>query len=222
VITVGVLGSLQPREGAHVRLVPMALSHVDALAAAAMADRSTFGLAPIPRDREATLRYVERALADQEANRCVPFVAEVGGAIVGSYRLMSLEWWTWPEGPIHVADEPRVVGRDPPDVAEIGHVWLSTAAQGKAVNAAALILLMQQAFDVWRVHRLIWKTDARNERSRNVMVRLGAGLEGIMRSHSPAADGGIRDVALYSIAPSEWPEVRRQLEAVVSGPSKGS
>jgi N-acetyltransferase len=212
VITLPVLES----GAAKLRLVPMALSHVDALAAAATADRSTFGLAPIPRDRDSTQRYVERALADQEANRCVPFVAEVSGKIVGSYRLMSLEWWTWPEGPINVPGEPRVVGRDPPDVAEIGHVWLSTAAQRKAVNAAALILLMQQAFDVWRVHRLIWKTDARNERSRNVMVRLGIGLEGIMRAHTPSADGGIRDVALYSIIPAEWPAVRAKLEAVVA------
>jgi N-acetyltransferase len=209
VIAVGPLG-----HGA-VRLVPMALEHVEALAEAAMGDRSTFAFAPVPRDRAETARYVERALADQEANRAVPFVVLHAGKVVGAYRLMSLEWWSWPDGPVLVSGEPRVVERDPPDVAEIGHAWLTPATQRTAVNTTACSLLMHHAFEAWRVHRLVLKTDARNTRSRDAITRLGGKLEGILRSHLPAADGIVRDTAMFSILPAEWPEVRARLEAVL-------
>jgi len=190
---------------------------VDALTAAATSDRSTFDLAPVPRDRAEMLRYVERALADQAGDRQVPFVVEHGGKIVGSYRLMSLEWWSWPDGPIHVAGEPRVPP-GPPDVAEIGHAWLVPSEQRTVVNTTACWLLMKHTFEVWRLHRLILKTDARNTRSRNAITRLGGKLEGILRSHSPAADGIIRDVAMFSMLSSEWGEARIRLESVLATP----
>lgn len=212
------VGTLELKSGPPVRLVPLSLDHLDALTAIATADRSTFDLAPVPRNREEMVRYLERALADQEGSRNVPFVVEHAGTIVGMYRLMSLEWWSWPDGPIHVAGEPRTPGKDPPDVAEIGHAWLAKSAQRTVVNSAACFLLMCHAFEVWRLHRLILKTDARNTRSRNAITRLGGKLEGILRSHSPAADGIIRDVAMFSMLPSEWGPARIVLEAVLATP----
>lgn len=205
-----------PLASEHVRLLPLALEHVEALTAAATLDRSTFELAPVPRDRAAMLRYVEAALADQAARRSVPFVVERAGSLVGAYRLMSLEWWSWPEGTIHVAGEPRVAASDPPDVAEIGHAWLTPAAQRTEVNTAACHLLMRHAFEVWRVHRLVLKTDARNSRSRSAIARLGGRFEGILRAHAPAADGVVRDTALFAIVPAEWPDLRLRLESTLS------
>lgn len=204
------------RTGARVCLLPMALEHVDALTEAATSDRSTYDLAPVPRDRGEMLRYVQRALAEHVALRSVPFVVEHGGKLVGSYRLMSLEWWSWPEGPIHVKGEPRVAPNDFPDVAEIGHAWLTPTAQRTAVNTAACQLLMRVAFETWNVHRLVLKTDARNTRSRNAITRLGGKLEGILRAHSPAADGIVRDTALFSILQAQWPEVRMRLESALA------
>jgi N-acetyltransferase len=61
------------------------------------------------------------------------------------------------------------------------------------------------------VHRVQLKTDARNFRSRHAIERLGAAFEGVLRSHMPASDGGIRDSAMYAIAAAEWPRVREQL-----------
>lgn len=202
--------------GQHVRLVPMALAHVDALTEAATADRSTFDLAPVPRDRAEMLAYVERALEEQESSRSVPFVAVHADAVVGSYRLMSLEWWRWPDGPIRVAGEPRSPDGDPPDVAEIGHAWLRPAAQRTEVNTAACHLLMRHAFERWSTHRLVLKTDARNERSRNAITRLGGRFEGILRSHLPAADGVVRNTALFSVVAAEWPDVRLRLESALA------
>ena len=208
-------------ENRHARLEPLSLDHVEALVRAATADRTTFDLAPVPRDRAEMVGYVERALADERAGRALPFatIAPATGDVVGSIRLMSLEWWTWPAGPIRVAGEPRrAEAGDPPDVAEIGHAWLAPAVQRTAINTAACVLLMAHAFDTWRVHRLVLKTDERNRRSRAAIERLGGRFEGILRSHLPAADGIVRNTAMFSVLAAEWPGVRARLGSFLERP----
>jgi RimJ/RimL family protein N-acetyltransferase len=68
--------------------------------------------------------------------------------------------------------------------------------------------MLTQAFERWRVHRVSLMTDARNTRSRNAILRLGARFDGVLRAARMAADGGIRDTAAYSILAQEWPEVK--------------
>jgi RimJ/RimL family protein N-acetyltransferase len=210
-----------PLENAHVRLEPLMTGHVDALTAAATADRRTFDLAPVPRDRAEMVGYVEAALADEQANRALPYaiVDKARGRVVGSIRLMSLEWWTWRPGPIQVAGEPRrAEAGDPPDVAELGHGWLEPASQRTAVFTATSLLLLGYAFDDWRVHRLVLKTDERNARSRAAIERLGGRFEGILRAHLPAADGVLRNTATYALLPHEWPATRKRLEGALGSP----
>lgn len=208
----------------HVTLEPLRRDHVDVLHEAANDDRSTFGLAPVPERREDMVAYVEAAVTAAEAGLEVPYVVHRRDpeAVVGSIRLMSLEWWTWPAGPIAVAGEPRNEGADPPDAAEIGHAWLTPAAQRTAVNTSACRLLMGHAFERWRVHRLVLKTDARNDRSRAAITRLGGHFEGILRAHKPAADGRVRDTAMYSILPPEWPAIRDRLDGWLAERGEGS
>ncbi|HEV3031041.1 MAG TPA: GNAT family protein [Polyangia bacterium] len=208
------------------RLEPLSLDHVDALVAAATTDRSTFELAPVPRDRDEMVAYVAAALADEQAGRALPYVvvppsgSHTGaGHVLGSIRFMSLEWWTWPPGPISVAGEPRRADAgDPPDVAEIGHAWLAPSAQRTGVFTASALHLLAHAFDTWRVHRLVLKTDVRNARSRAAIERLGGRLEGVLRAHLPAADGRVRDTAMFSIVRDEWAGVRKRLESALGGP----
>jgi RimJ/RimL family protein N-acetyltransferase len=212
-------------ESRFVRLEPLASEHTEALVRAATRDRATFALAPVPRDREEMTAYIAAALDDEAAGRALAFAvvrpAAAGhpGQVVGSIRLMSLEWWTWPAGPISAPGEPRrpAVG-DPPDVAEIGHAWLEPSAQRTAVFTATALLLATHAFETWRVHRLVLKTDARNARSRAAIERLGGRFEGILRSHLPAADGIVRDTAMFSIVRDEWAGVRIRLESALGGP----
>ena len=211
-------------ENAWVRLEPLAREHVYDLLAAA-ADRRTFGLSPVPRDADEARAYIERALADADARRAVPFAIRRrdGGAIVGSTRFMTLEWWSWPPGPIHVTGEPRRADAgDPPDAVEIGHTWLAASAQRTEVNTAAKLLLMTHAFEVWRVHRLTLKTDARNERSRAAIVRVGGHFEGVLRAYQPAADGIVRDTAMFSVIQAEWPAVKKRLEAALLNRQNGA
>jgi RimJ/RimL family protein N-acetyltransferase len=77
-------------------------------------------------------------------------------------------------------------------------------------------LMLTHAFEVWRVHSVCLHTDARNQRSRDAIQRIGGTFEGILRAHRLATDGGPRDSARFSITAAEWPAVRRHLEELVA------
>lgn len=76
--------------------------------------------------------------------------------------------------------------------------------------------MLAHAFEVFGVRRVTLKTDARNLRSRKAIERLGAHFEGILRTHRPAADGGIRDSAMFSILAEEWPAVKARLQGFLA------
>jgi RimJ/RimL family protein N-acetyltransferase len=196
--------------GGVVTLRPMAIDDVDALAAAAAEDRSTYGFTPVPAGATAMSEYVEGVLADERAGWALPFVTTLtaDGRVVGSTRFLDLDDW---RGERRVGGAPvGAVGT--PRTAEIGGTWLAASVQRTAVNTEAKLLMLRHAFDTWDVERITFKTDARNARSRVAIERLGAHFEGIRRAHVRASDGGVRDSAYYSIVRDEWPGVRAALE----------
>lgn len=197
-----------PLEGTLVRLEPLRLDHVDALHAAASEARDSYAVTTVPRDAAGMRAYVEFAVAEAERGRAVPFVTldKRSGRVVGSTRFANLEWWSWASQP----PPPLPVG---PDALEIGWTWLAASAQHTGVNTEAKLLMLDLAFGGWRVRRVTLKTDARNARSRAAMTRIGATFEGTLRAHMPAADGGVRDSAMFSFVASEWPEKRAALAA---------
>ncbi len=203
-------------QGHLVRLELMHPDHIDGLLRAATDDRSTYDFTYVPRDHDAVVRYVTLACSDYAAGHAVPFSTfaydpAIGAErIVGSTRLRELEYWragVWPPRPSHVNPDGR------PDAAEIGSTWLSPAVQRTGVNIEAKLLMLTHAFEHWDVHRVGLKTDVRNTRSRAAISALGAQFEGIRRAHFPAADGGVRDSALFSIVRAEWPQAKANLEA---------
>jgi RimJ/RimL family protein N-acetyltransferase len=151
--------------------------------------------------------WIETALAEQQRGESLPFaVIELSSnVVVGTTRFMTIEWWKWPGPP----PEPVPVG---PDVLEIGSTWYAERVQRTSVNTDAKLLLCTHAFEALRVRRVSWKTDARNARSRNAILRLGAKFDGILRAHRVGADGLVRDSAFYSMLASEWPAAKRALE----------
>jgi RimJ/RimL family protein N-acetyltransferase len=108
--------------------------------------------------------------------------------------------------------------RSTPAEVEIGGTWLSADAQRTPLNTEAKFLLLQQAFEQWKVFRVAIMTDALNARSRAAIERLGATFEGIVRKHRPntgtlTEPGQPRNTAAYSIIDDEWPTVRDRLNA---------
>ena len=195
-------------EGRYVRLEPLTRAHVKPLfAAATSGSRESFGYTSVAATEEAMTRWVEEALTAHAGARALPFavVMRAIDRVVGSTRFGNIEFWTWPPG------SPNQRGEDVPDVVEIGWTWYAPDAQRTGVNTEAKLLMLTHAFETWRVHCVRLKTDARNERSRQAILRVGARLDGILRGHTVAADGTVRDSAFYSILDVEWPEVKEGL-----------
>jgi RimJ/RimL family protein N-acetyltransferase len=96
-------------------------------------------------------------------------------------------------------------------VASIGYTWLEPSAQRSPVNTEAKLLMMTHAFEQWEARAVRIQTDARNLRSRRAIERLGCTLDGVIRADRPAADGGVRDTAVFSMLDREWPVHRQRL-----------
>jgi N-acetyltransferase len=198
--------------GKHVRLEPLGFGHAEALLRAADESRATYTFTFVPSTLPAMRAFIELALSEEDRGESLPFaVLDATGTVIGTTRYMTIEWWSWPGPP----PEPVPAG---PDVLEIGSTWYAERAQRTGVNTAAKLLLCTHAFETLRVRRVLWKTDARNERSRAAILRLGARFDGILRAQLVAADGTVRDSAYYSMIASEWPEAKQALEARLARP----
>ena len=188
--------------GRHVRLEPLAVDHLEGLAAAAGEDDATYGYTTVPRTRDAMQAHIEALLAERDAGQVVPFaqVRAHDGRPVGMTRYLTIR---------------RAADATVPFAVEIGGTWLAASAQRSGINREAKLLLLGHAFDRWGVVRVDFKTDARNERSRTAIEGLGATFEGVLRnwqpSHVPGEEGRMRDSAIYSIIASEWPRARERL-----------
>jgi RimJ/RimL family protein N-acetyltransferase len=78
--------------------------------------------------------------------------------------------------------------------------------------------MLTYAFETWGVLRVCLHTDARNERSRAAIERVGGKFEGILRAHRMAADFIARDSARFSIVAAEWPDVKQRLRQLLDPP----
>jgi RimJ/RimL family protein N-acetyltransferase len=87
---------------------------------------------------------------------------------------------------------------------EIGGTWLATPFQKSGINRQCKHLLINHAFDVLKMNRVVLQTDELNTRSRHAIEKLGSKFEGILRHDKVVWDGRIRSSALYSILKNEW------------------
>ena len=186
--------------GDVVRLEPLTPGHVPGLRRAAEgAGPNAFAAVPTPDEVE---DYVARSLARRDAGAYAPFaqIEAATGRVVGHTAYLTPRWM----------DGGRLFA------VEIGSTWLHPAARGTAVNPAAKLLLMTQAFESWGVDRVDIKTDARNEAARGAIAATGATFEAVLRawqpSLAPGEEGLVRDTAMFSVTPPEWPRVRARLK----------
>jgi RimJ/RimL family protein N-acetyltransferase len=194
-------------KGRYAQLVPLAPEHAAPLLRVADEARATFALQTVASDLRGMEAFVAKALEEEARGESLPFaVLDASGAVVGTTRFMTIEWWTWPGDP----PPPVPVG---PDVLEIGWTWYAERVQRTGVNTECKLLLCTHAFEALRVRRVSWKTDARNTRSRAAISRLGAQFDGVLRAHKVGADGTVRDSAYFSMLPSEWPAAKARLRA---------
>jgi N-acetyltransferase len=189
-------------EGRFVRLEPLALTHVDPLAAVGLDPDLWKWTTTSLRTPDEMREYVQSAVDDRAAGRALPFatIERATGTTIGCTRFAN----------ISVSDK-RV---------EIGWTWVAGPWQRTPVNTEAKLLMLRHAFESLGCIRVELKTDRLNERSRNAIKRVGGVEEGILRQHMITATGRLRDTVYYSILDREWPAVRDRLEArLASGPA---
>ena len=190
---------IQPRpatlERHGVRLEPLSLEHEKGLIEAAR-DGKLWELfyTSVP-EPEKVGAYIDTALQGQKDGHMLPWaVIELkSGAVIGATRYHDI---------IPAAD--RV---------EIGYTWYAARFQRSHVNTTCKLLLFEFAFEKVGCKVVGLRTDNFNFRSQRAIEALGAKKDGVIRHHWPRRDGTVRDTVLYSILASEWPDVRRHLEA---------
>lgn len=184
-------------DGTHVRLEPLEERHRAAIRPAAQHPEifavTTSALGPL------YAPYIDHALARTAAGHELAFAVyhKTLGRFVGMTRYLAIE-------PAH-----RKL--------EIGSTWYEPAVWAGPVNPECKYLLMRHAFETLKFHRVEFKTDRRNARSRAAILKLGAKQEGILRKHMVVADGYVRDSVYFSVIDEEWPAVKAGLEKRLHG-----
>jgi RimJ/RimL family protein N-acetyltransferase len=203
--------------GLRVRLEPLQLVHVPGLAAASAADPELYRFTKAPLGEAAARQYVAAAQEARAKGSAAPFavIRLDDENVIGSSRLWDLQRWDWPRS------HPRH-GHDGPDTCEIGHTWLTSSAIRTGANTEMKRLMLTLAFETWDVMSVCFHTDARNERSRRALARIGARYEGTLRSHRLGADGRPRDSARFAITSEDWPAVRAHLDELSQDRSPAS
>ncbi len=184
--------------GRHVRLEPMTEAHISGLAAVGVGQKFWDFMVYGRMDSEDDMRqWVMEILSRAKNGTDLPFAAIhlASGRVAGATRYMNIM--------------PKDRGL------EVGGTWYGTEFQRTPVNTECKYLLFTHAFETLKCIRLQLKTDLHNERSQKAIERIGAKKEGVLRHHMILPDGRYRDSVYYSILDSEWPEVKRKLEAML-------
>ena len=94
---------------------------------------------------------------------------------------------------------------------EIGTTFYAKNYWRSFVNSECKLLLLTDAFENQKLHRVTLKTDGQNERSKSAIARIGATYEGALRENMQRPDGSWRDTAYFSIIENQWPEIKDRL-----------
>lgn len=142
---------------------------------------------------EAMLAEIDRRLALQANGRMLPFaVIDAAGICAGMTTYMNID-----------AEYKRV---------EIGSTWYAKRVQRTPLNTECKLMLMTHAFETLNCIAVEYRTGFFNHQSRRAIERLGAKLDGILRSHQRYSNGALRDTCVYSIIATEWPAARTHLK----------
>ena len=185
-------------QGRHVRLVPLAAAHHDELVESVRdGELWNHWYTAIP-NPEGMAAEIERRLKLQSQGSMCPFavIEPASGKAVGMSTYMNID-----------AANRRV---------EIGSTWYRQSVQRTALNTEAKRLLLAHAFEQLNCIAVEFRTHFFNHQSRRAIERLGAKLDGVLRSHQinphPLARDALRDTCVYSIIVSEWSNVRAHLD----------
>lgn len=180
-------------QGTYVRIEPLAEDHLgDLLAASADGELWKLWYTSVP-DPQSMRGWIAAALEQRRDAGAMPFVIRrlADAKIVGATRYFNI-----------AATNRRL---------EIGHTFYCGSVQRTAINTETKLLLLTQAFEKLDCLGVEFRTHFMNHASRRAIERIGAKLDGVLRSHQVMPDGSLRDTCVYSVIAHEWPAVRNNL-----------
>ena len=189
-------------QGQHARLEPLRLDHANALSEAVQDGelwKLWYTAIPTP---AAMLGEVQRRLDLQASGSMLPFAV----IHLPDERMAGMTTY------MHIDSANRRL--------EIGSTWYRQSLQRTALNTECKRMLLGYAFEQLDCIAVEFRTHWHNNASRRGIERLGAKLDGVLRSHQIAANGSLRDTCVYSILASEWPAVRANLDHALSTPRR--
>jgi RimJ/RimL family protein N-acetyltransferase len=185
--------------GRHASLVPLAREHLAGLQDAARDGelwKLWYTVVPAP---EAMAAEIERRLGLLGKDSMLPFtVLDADGRVAGMSTYMNVD-----------GANRRV---------EIGSTWYARRVQRTPLNTECKSMLLGHAFETLDCIAVEFRTHRLNVQSRRAIERLGAQLDGILRSHQISPNGTLRDTAVYSITAAEWPTIRTHLRFQLERP----
>ena len=190
--------------GQYATLVPLVTEHHDDLVEAVLDGelwRLWYTAIPTP---QGVAAEITRRLGLQDQGAMLPFavIENATGKAVGLTTYMNID-----------KGNRRV---------EIGSTWYRRRVQRTALNTECKMLLLRHAFEQLQCIAVEFRTHFFNQQSRAGIERLGAKLDGVLRSHQvnphPDAKGTLRDTCVYSVTAPEWPTVRAHLNYQLSKP----
>ena len=87
---------------------------------------------------------------------------------------------------------------------QLGYTWIGKNFQGTGLNKHCKFLLLQFAFEQMNMHRVEFRADNENEKSKAAMKSIGCTEEGVLRSHALLHNGKRRSSIILSILSDEW------------------
>jgi RimJ/RimL family protein N-acetyltransferase len=186
-------------EGRYIVLEPLADRHARDIFDVMQDEEVCRYLAwPPPKALDETLALIRQAEGLMARRESVVFaqIWKATGRAIGSTRLLD----------VRPAD--RQV--------EIGSTFLGREYWRGPANTESKLLFLRHCFETLGCVRVALKTDGRNVRSQEAIVRLGAVREGTLRQHMRVR-GYQRDTVYFSILDSEWPAVSARLTARLYG-----
>jgi RimJ/RimL family protein N-acetyltransferase len=174
-----------------IRLEALAPRHRVALKAACEADREIWAIYSVNltgEDFEAWFDSVTSA--DPGPPAWLMWAILLNGEVVGTTGL---------------APDARHLG-----VVEVGTTYMAPWVRGTGLNRTCKWLVLGHVFGTG-AHRVEFRVDDRNARSKAAVLKLGARHEGLLRRHKLTHLGFLRDTNIFAILDTEWPEVEAKL-----------
>ena len=134
--------------------------------------------------------YVAEALKGEKAGKTMPFIIydKRSGSYAGCTRFGLID-------PVN-------------SVLHIGWTWIGKKFQGTGLNKEVKYLMLKYTFEVLEFHKIEFRVDERNLRSRKAVEKIGGKLEGTLRENVIMTDGFRRNTCCFGILKSEWPTIK--------------